>query len=161
MSCCLGLAILLTAGCSFRANQEIYGGPYTEDVSRWRQYLGVAVAIQFFLMALALWNTHHRVKMSRMFLALVFIPLLWTYPAELVYRLEIWILDWGWAGQLLAIMVSFLSGASVAVNVFSYLLGGVVFNDTRYLLYWSVPGVAAGYAAALFYITGIKGGRKK
>ena len=151
---CLTAAALLDSGCSIRANEELYGQPYTPDVSRWRQYLGVAIAIQLFFLALALWNSNRHEKMSRMFLSLVLVPLLWTYPAELLYRLQVWVLDWGWPGHLLAIILSFAGGLYGTLSVFSYILGGFIFNDTHYLLYWSVPGVVAGFLLAAWYISG-------
>ncbi len=155
MTACL--AVTSISGCSFRADQESYGHPFDDSVSNWRQYLGVAVAIQFLLMALALWHTRHRVKMSRMILALVLVPLLWTWPGELLYRLESLLLDWGWPGKMLAVILSFISGTLGTTNIFNYVLGGIVFNDTGFLLYWSVPGVIAGYAAAVLYISGKRG----
>ncbi|MHB8859939.1 MAG: hypothetical protein ACYC6Z_10735 [Thermoleophilia bacterium] len=145
-------ASALISGCAVRAREDVYGQPYTPDVSRWRQYLGAAIAIQFFLLALALWNSGHRQKISRMLLSLVLVPLLWTFPAELIYRLQVWILDWGWPGRLLAIILSFAGGLYGTSSIFTYLLGGFVFSDTRYLLYWSVPGVIAGYIVAVRFV---------
>ncbi|MCL4473192.1 MAG: hypothetical protein M1539_07045 [Actinobacteria bacterium] len=49
---------------------------FTPDVKRWRQYLGAAIAIQFFLLAPALWNSGLHQKISRMLLSLVLVPLL-------------------------------------------------------------------------------------
>ena len=148
----LAILPLAAAGCAVRADEATYGQPYTQDVSLWRQYLGAAIAIQFFLLTLALWNSGHHQKMSRMFLSLVLVPLLWTYPAELIYRLQVWILDCGLAGHLLAMILGFAGGMLGTLSVFSYLLGGFVFSDTRYLLYWTVPGVIAGYTLSVRYV---------
>ena len=153
--------VLATAGCAVRADKTTYGQPYTHDVSLWRQYLGAAIALQFFLLALALWNSDNHPKLSRMFLSLLLVPLLWTYPAELVYRLQVWILDWGLAGHLLAMILGFAGGMLGTLSVFSYLLGGFVFSDTRYLLYWTMPGVIAGYTLSVWYIVQWRLGRRR
>ncbi len=154
----IGLAwamALLVTGCSLRANQDALGHPLTDEVSNWRQYLGVALAVQYLLLTWALWKTHKRGQLSRTFLGFMFIPLVWTILGEWAYRLGTWVIGWGWPGRLLAIVISFLSGITGGGgNIYPYLLGAVVFNDTRYLLYWSVPGIVAAYVAIFLRFAG-------
>lgn len=152
-----GAVILLLSGCSLREDQQ-YVQPYTEEVADWRQYLGVAVAVQFLLLAWVFWHTGRKGRMSRLLLGLVLVPLVWTKLGEWVYRLGKLVLDWGVFGKLIAIFLSFIGGIHGTSNVYSYLLGGVVFNDPDFLLYWAVPGVVASFAAALaFLVKGKKG----
>jgi hypothetical protein len=141
----------LLSGCSLRPDDQ-YVQPYTTEVSNWRQYLGVAVAVQFLLLAWVFWTTHRRARMSRLFFALIFLPLMWTKIGEWLYRLGEWVLEWETYGRLLAIFLSFVGGITGTSNVYSYTLGAAVFNDVEFLLYWVVPGVVASYAAALAYL---------
>lgn len=147
---------LLAAGCSLRPDEQ-YVKVETSEVSNWRQYVGVAVAVQFLLLAWVFWTTHRRARMSRLFLALLFLPLVWTKIGEWVYRLGLWVLDLGFVGRLAAIFLSFLGGITGTSNVYSYALGAT-FNDIDFLLYWVVPGVAASYLAAMAYL--IRGPKK-
>lgn len=159
MRCLSGLALaaaLFISGCSLRPDEQ-YIKTETTEVSNWRQYLGVAVAVQFLLLAWVFWTTHRRARMSRLFLALLFLPLVWTKIGEWVYRLGVWVLDMGFYGRLVAIFLSFLGGITGTSNVYSYALGAV-FNDIDFLLYWVVPGVAASYLAAFAYL--VKGPKK-
>lgn len=155
-----GLFLVLTifaTGCSLRPDHE-YIKPETTDVSNWRQYVGVAVAIQFLLLAWVFWTTHRRARMSRLFLALLLLPLIWTKVGEWIYRLGLMVLDMGFTGKLLAIFLSFVGGITGTSNVYSYAVGSV-FNDIDFLLYWVVPGVASSYLAAIAYL--IRGPKKK
>lgn len=153
----LFLAIFLS-GCSLRPDDK-YVQPYTDEVSNWRQYLGVAVAIQILLMAWVFWNTGRKKKMSRFLLAMLLIPLIWTMVGEWIYRLGGRLLEMGTTGEVLAAVISAAGGMQGSLNVYSYLMGGVVFNDPHFLLFWAVPGVAASYlVAAAFMIKGKKKG---
>jgi hypothetical protein len=148
---------LLISGCSFYANRVTYAGQVTTELEQWRQYLGVAIAVQYLLLTWGLWKAHKRSRMSRVFLGLFFIPLLWTFLGEWVYRIGMWIVGWGWPGKLLAVLLSFLGGVSGGGgNVYPYLIGAAVFNDVEYLLFWSLPGVISAYVTALLLIAGKK-----
>lgn len=150
------LLALLVSGCALLANKQDYAQPYTKEVANWRQYLGVAIAIQYLLLTWGLWRTKRRTKLSRLFLALLFLPLAWTILGEWFYRLGLWMLDWGWPGQILSILISFVNGAGVGGSIYPYVVGGLIFNDTRFLLFWAVPGVVASYVTAIFYLIGRK-----
>lgn len=152
----LGGLPLLLSGCALLADENTYAQPLTHEVDLWRQYVGVAIAIQYLLLTWALWKAHKRAKLSRLFLGLLFLPLVWTIIGEWVYRLGMWIVDWGWPGKIIAIVISFLGGAAAGGNIYPYVIGGVIFNDTSFLLYWTVPGVVASYAAAILYLVGKK-----
>lgn len=152
------LSLLLLSGCSLRGDDS-YVQPFTSEVSYWRQYLGVAVAIQVLTLAYVYWITGRRAKMSRLFLGLLLVPLVWTKLGEWLYRLGSLVLELGLPGKAIAIFLSFLGGINGTSNVYSFLLGGVVFNDVGFLLYWVIPGVAASFLAAVGFL--VKKNRKK
>ena len=146
------LPLLLLSGCALLANKEDYGHPYTDEIANWRQFLGVALAVQYLLLTWGLWRARKRRSLSRLFLALLFLPLAWTIVGEWFYRLGIWVLAWGWPGQILAIVISLANGVFVGANIYPYVVGGLIFNDTRFLLLWGVPGVVGSYLTAFYYL---------
>lgn len=152
-----GMALLF-CGCGLRADER-YVQPFTQEVSNWRQYLGVAVAIQVLVLAWVFWTTNRKAKMSRLFLSLLLIPLTWTVLGEWVYRMGNWVLGLGLPGRIIAIILSFAGGIHGTASVYSFLLGAVVFNDTKFLLYWAVPGVVASFLAAVAYL--VKGQKRE
>ncbi|MHB8921967.1 MAG: hypothetical protein ACYC51_00970 [Thermoleophilia bacterium] len=152
-----GMALLFS-GCGLRVDEK-YVQPFTLEVSNWRQYLGVAVAIQLLVLAWVFWTTDRKAKMSRLFLSLLLLPLVWTVLGEWAYRMGNWVLSLGLFGRAIAIILSFAGGIHGTASVYSFLLGAVVFNDTRFLLYWVVPGVAASGPAAIAYL--VKGKKRE
>lgn len=146
-------ASALISGCAVRAREDVYGQPFLRPMSSagastwgrlspsssscWRRRYGTPASIRRFRACCCRWFW---CRCSR------------TYPAELIYRLQVWIFDWGWPGRLLAIILSFTGGLYGTSSIFTYLLGGFVFSDTCYLLYWSVPGVIAGYIVAISFV---------
>ena len=151
-----GILPLFLSGCSLLANKADYGRPLTHELDLWRQYLGVTIAVQYLLLTLALWKAHKRGKLSRLFLSLLLLPLVWTILGEWTYRLGMWIIGWGQAGEALAAGLSFISGLAGGGSIYPYLIGAFVFNDSTFLLYWAVPSVAASYAAAIYYLSGFR-----
>ncbi|MHB1390921.1 MAG: hypothetical protein ACYCXF_06770 [Thermoleophilia bacterium] len=125
---------IMSCGCDLRADER-YVQPFTQEVSYWRQYLGVAVAIQVLVLAWVFWTTDRKAKMSRLFLSLFLLPLVWTVLGEWVYRVGHWVLGLGLPGRIAAIVLSFAGGIHGTTSVYSFMLGAMVFNDTDFLLY--------------------------
>ncbi len=149
-----GGAILTLSGCAILANRGGSAAYRTDQMNLWRQYLGVAVAIQYMVLALALWKAHKRTRLSRLFLSLLFLPIVWTVFGEWGFNLGIWIIGWGWPGKIVAILLSIGGGAVTSSSIYPYLLGAIVFQNVDFLTYWALPSVAASFTVAMLYFSG-------
>jgi hypothetical protein len=118
--------------------------PYTSELEKWQQALGIALAVQIIIWLIALPKTRQGGRVARLVLMIFVVLLAWTKLGEWAYQLLTIVMDSGIVGKAIIVILGFLSGLQGVGNYFVYVLA-YLFNDLPLLQFCVLPSVIVAF----------------